>query len=365
MAKYVLSLVQTEDLQAILKPHQFGVGFSNGCETALHTIQQCLSNPQERYVAMCIDYKNAFNCVGRSEMITQLFKHKALQPIWSFCHWCYSSPTNLALRNRDGTYNITKFLMSVCGCRQGGPESALLFAIALQPVLIELSRKYPSIIIVAYLDDVTILGPNADMVIKAYEFLKAEAKRILNLEVETKKCKFIYFNNGSNIDHLDAQPPILTNDNEELSAQVILERYGIPIYRDAAIILGSAVGCDESKIHDILLEHIGESHNQLFNLLQHPSLSVRNAMLLLRQCMVPKLNYLTRTVAPIVINSILQSFDTKVINTALHILDINQDLAGDSSVRARVVNQLRACLRTGGFGLISRHPHPTLHIFRL
>ena len=189
--------------------------------------------------------------------------------------------------------------------------------------------------------------------LKHIEYLKEEAKRILNLEVETKKCKFIYFNNGSNIDHLDAQPPILTNNNEELSARVMLQRYGIPIYRDAAIVLGSAVGCDESKIHDILIEHIGDSHNQLFNLLQHPSLSVRNAMLLLRQCMIPKLNYLTRTVAPIVINSILQSFDSKVINTALHILDINKDLANDNSVRERVVNQLRACLRTGGFGLIS------------
>ena len=141
MAKYVLSLVNNDDLQSLLKPHQFGVGFSNGCETAVHTIQQCLSNPQTRYVGMCIDFKNAFNCVDRSEMIAELFKHKALQPLWSFCHWCYSSPTNLAVRNRDGTYNISKFLMSVCGCRQGGPESALLFAIALQPLLIDLSNQ--------------------------------------------------------------------------------------------------------------------------------------------------------------------------------------------------------------------------------
>ena len=54
----------------------------------------------------------------------------------------------------------------------------------------------------------------------------------------------------------------------------------------------------------------------LFRRLQSPSLPVQHAMVLLRQCGVPKLNHLLRSIAPSCMGQLAQEFDREVERTA-------------------------------------------------
>ena len=139
------------------------------------------------------------------------FKHHALRPLWRFCHWCYSAPTNLAVHHAKH-FSIFNSLLSRAGCRQGSPESSLLFAITIQPLLVRLHAKFPNIKIVAYLDDISLLGTDAAEVLAAYEFLSDEASTI-DLQTQPRKCQFIYFNHDRHADALDGQSSLHQHRN--------------------------------------------------------------------------------------------------------------------------------------------------------
>jgi hypothetical protein len=76
---------------------------------------------------------------------------------------------------------------------------------------------------------------------------------------------------------------------------------------------------------------------------------VQSAMLLLRQCMAPTLNYLLRCTPPSCIADTCAEFDAQVISAAVDKLDITDEEAAAPDT-ARL---LRARLKDGGFGLTS------------
>jgi hypothetical protein len=237
-SRHALSCIDNNALQHLFLPHQFGVGVANGCETVVHTIQHALANTSERHFCMSVDFKNAFNCLNRTAMLTALFKHAALRPLWRFCHWCYSTPTNLAVHHAK-RFSILDSLLSRAGCRQGSPESSLLFAITIQPLLTRLHANFPNIKIVAYLDDISLLGTNAAEVLAAYEFLSHEASTLLDLQTQPRKCQFIYFNHDPHADELDGQGPFTSTVTHTTgSARAFLESQNVRIRVDGAEILG-------------------------------------------------------------------------------------------------------------------------------
>ena len=88
------------------------------------------------------------------------------------------------------------------------------------------------------------------------------------------------------------------------------------------------------------------SQEAFFYRLQLPGLSVQSAMLILRQCAVPQLNYLPRCTPPPCIREHATTFDERVLHAAYDNLAIPEEDTTETSDRV-----LRAPLRHDGFGL--------------
>ena len=49
-------------------------------------------------------------------------------------------------------------ILSQSGVQQGDPLGSILFALAIHPLLLEVGKKYPTILITAYADNVVTTG---------------------------------------------------------------------------------------------------------------------------------------------------------------------------------------------------------------
>ena len=102
-----------------------------------------------------------------------------------------------------------------------------------------------------------------------------------------------------------------------------------------------------------------------FRRLQSPLLLVQSAMLLLRQCAVPQLNYQLRCMAPSCVSDVAAEFDQIVLTAAYDKLQLRR-----YERTAQVERLLRFKLMHGGFGLTSavltsHRPPPTSPQWRL
>ena len=81
--------------------------------------------------------------------------------------------------------------MSEVGVQQEDPFGSLLFAMGLQPILIELKNKIDLDCFFAYEDDIILAG-NVQDVAKAFEFLKIKGSEI-DLNLRPNNCKLVLF----------------------------------------------------------------------------------------------------------------------------------------------------------------------------
>jgi hypothetical protein len=114
-------------------------------------------------------------------------------------------------------------------------------------------------------------------------------------------------------------------------------------------VVGAVVGRDESCIRTGLAHTFSRTNNDAFlRRLLSLDMPVQGAMILLRQCMVPQLNYLLRCSPPSCIGDIANEFSCSVLDTAKEKLDIAEHELTPDAIRI-----LRAQLKDGGFGLTS------------
>ena len=78
------------------------------------------------------------------------------------------------------------FIPSEEGVHQGDPLGAILFALSVHPVINRIQKNYSDMTILAYLDDIFVVGPGnqVDLIID----LKAELRSI-NLKIFNQKCE--------------------------------------------------------------------------------------------------------------------------------------------------------------------------------
>ena len=95
---YAMELIKPH-LPALFEPIQLGVGAPGGSERAVHDIQAALDQSKESILLKC-DLKNAFNERSRSQILSELFRHENLRPVWRLAHWAYKSPSSLLVFDR-------------------------------------------------------------------------------------------------------------------------------------------------------------------------------------------------------------------------------------------------------------------------
>ena len=312
----------------LLAPHQYGIGVPGGGERILHSMQHTLTDKQARLAAAKIDISNAFNCCDRARLLDRLYHTPELSAIYRIADFAYSTPSTLLLERGNGDS-----IQSTNGVRQGDPLSTLLFCLYMKDVYSSVAAD-ASVSIYAFVDDLHVLGKPTE-VIKALAALET-ALPAVSLTCNTAKSHFAYF-------HTQTAP--LTK-----SVLDTLAAHSVTVHDDCMEVVGAVVGRDEQAIRDGLAKMRDQTGNDaFFRRLLLDEMPVQSAMLLLRQCMVPKLNYLLRCSPPSCISDICSEFDSQVLAAATDKLD----LSGDETAAPDTVRLLRARLKDGGFGLTS------------
>ena len=149
--------------------------------------------------------------------------------------------------------------------------------------------------------------------------------------------------NSPQLSQLSSGPsPQIPTPNSVLSLST---KHNTPVSQGALRLLGSIIGLDNNLIAKFSLEK-ADSHSQFFQAIQHPRLRTQHALLLLRACALPRMNFLCRTLAPRLTLDACNLFDTLVSRAAVTILKLSE---GNLSQVAQ--HQLSMPLRQGGLGL--------------
>ena len=170
-----------KDSHSYLWPRQIGVASPLGAEVGSQTVRQWLqcNKTSAGKVIFVADFKNAFNSVDRGKFLHEARHH--LPGLSRWVEWCYGGPSKLFF---DGTT-----LKSEVGVQQGDPLGPLLFSLALQPILVELSKITGLDFSFSFLDDLVVAGNQAS-VATGIEFIKQSATS-LGLQLNLSKCELI------------------------------------------------------------------------------------------------------------------------------------------------------------------------------
>ncbi|XP_062498931.1 uncharacterized protein LOC134176271 [Corticium candelabrum] len=175
----------------------------------------------------------------------------------------YSGFGDLIVSKGSSTVKIS----SQEGVHQGDPLGPVLFSIAIHPLLLKLQSNQAGIMVLAYLDDIFLLGPPNEAMV-AFENLRSDFSSI-GLEISSSKCEV--FSSSSGIKLL----------GDQISS--------IPTTSTGTTILGVPIGCPS-----FIQSHcssFADSGNLLCDQLVELE-DPQSAMLLLRHCHVPRMTHL-------------------------------------------------------------------------
>ena len=143
-----------------LWPKQIGVAAPLGAEVGSQTVRQWCERNQatEGKLIFVADFENAFNTIDRGRFLREVRHHMPGLARWA--EWCYGMPSKLIF---DGAV-----IHSEVGVQQGDPLGPLFFALALQPVLVQIGNISGLDISFSYLDDLVLAGDQSavSMVLK-------------------------------------------------------------------------------------------------------------------------------------------------------------------------------------------------------
>jgi Reverse transcriptase (RNA-dependent DNA polymerase) len=263
-------------------------------------------------------------------MLRELYSTPQLSPLYRMVNFAYSTPSVLLLERAEG-----KSILSRNGVRQGDPLSALLFCVYIREVLTKVA-ECAEVQLYGFFDDLNVVGTPGEA-LKAFDALRADLLPAVSLTCNTSKSHFVYFH--------DDEAPLLRSQRQALA------EHNVQFHDSWVQVVGAIVGKDEAAIIDGVTRTFGDDAGRtaFFRRVQSDALHFNSAMLLLRHCGVPQLNYLLRCMPPPCIAQQAATFDEQLLNAAALRLGVHNN----DHLNADTIYYMQAKLRHGGEGLTS------------
>ena len=338
-------------------PLQLGVGTKGGLEVIIHSVRGLLEHDPSLGV-LRLDIRNAFNSVSRAAIRGQVEEHfPSLLPFFLLVY--------------GGSFDMVKPLFfnlgagefasidSQEGSQQGDPLGGFLFCLALQPVLVSLAHAFPGCFVRAGHDDISVVGPPSVLSL-ALEHVVVELRKI-GLQIAPHKCAVFSPDPAVPLDRVVRAMPSTAADSSApcvapLSASSAAgvsscwppELELIPSHR-GIVLFGVPIGAPDFA-SDVLLAKLEEATNAARVVARLHGRQA--ATLLLRSCIMPKLDYWWRTVSPIVSRPLAGKFYCVLREALADILDLEipvECVQSDSSALSR---QVALPIRLGGLGFV-------------
>ena len=127
----------------------------NGLDIMFNIVRLFLSAHPE-WIACGTDARTAFPKIPRAQFLRALRSHKTLKNLFPFAATCYLYPSSIF-------YGELYTYLSEEGAQQGCPFGTLVWCVGIQQLLVNTALKFPTVLILAYADDIWLLGPGADV----------------------------------------------------------------------------------------------------------------------------------------------------------------------------------------------------------
>ena len=313
VAKVALHQVLPE-AQERLQPTQVGVGVKDAVTHVAFAVrcahQLCMKELPSGILQ--IDVANAFNCISRQEILTNVRLQFPMLQRWA--HW--------SLGHSGTLLTETERLASTSGVQQGDPLGPFLFSTGIHRVITELREKFGRAIHIWYLDDGVIAGSFEDLD-RLLRELRASFSAI-GLSLNVDKCKLFTVGDPSSFDELSVIPRNSTG----------LE------------VLGAPIG-DAAFLDSILTKKFADASNFCENICKvgDPQISLALLRLCAGTCRVL---HLMKVVAPTTISPYVTRLDEKMADVFTRCTGVQ--------LTSMSLRQVFLPIRLGGLGLRGGEP---------
>ncbi|KAA0148764.1 hypothetical protein FNF31_07321 [Cafeteria roenbergensis] len=160
------------------------LGCRDGSCRLVHAVRTAFEEGGAKTVVVALDMANAYNSVSRRAMIEEVRRldEKLVPAVLAL----YGSSSPLLFATDEGEVFELK---SNRGVRQGDPAAGALFAIAVHPLVDEVRRAFPDVLILQMADDTTLVGPRRSA-FKAAQML-AERLSTVGLRMNADKTQVL------------------------------------------------------------------------------------------------------------------------------------------------------------------------------
>ncbi len=189
-AVHVINLTQ-DGVSKFLGPSQYGIGTSKGDTAAINAVRFFLSikaNDDDDHLAAFLDATRAFQLGDRG--IMDAGWKKAGRAAYLLFQLCYAGAS--AVISKRGVF------FCKTGAQQGCGLGSASYCFVTRAIIRDLLRLFPDLIIIAFIDDLAILGKGA-MVREAVAYLKTRGPNF-GYHLNPKKCVFVRPNPRARVD---------------------------------------------------------------------------------------------------------------------------------------------------------------------
>ncbi|KAL0205901.1 hypothetical protein P9112_001208 [Eukaryota sp. TZLM1-RC] len=174
MSSVIFNRVSTK-AKEYFSPFQYGIKTIDGPSVAALT-SDLFFNCHENSCIFNLDFKNAFNSVKRDSIWKEIKSN--FPELETFFIGFYGNSSDLIFNS----FNLD----SLSGVKQGDPLGPFFFCLAIHPILKKLKEENSDLQVVAYMDDISCIGPESTINRVANE--AATIYQSIGLDLNVQKC---------------------------------------------------------------------------------------------------------------------------------------------------------------------------------